>query len=182
MAARPACRMLTAHTAYHRDPKEDTMKSILIATDGSPSAREAVEFGLELAEDQSATAVFAHVAPAVDVVPTSGFGVTAALPHDLTDYDWSSLEQARDLAAARGIEAKIQMLRGQTADEIVAYADSIDADLIVVGSRGHGAVTSALLGSVSRGVLHEARRPVLVVRGPTEQVAETPQETREIPA
>jgi nucleotide-binding universal stress UspA family protein len=57
------------------------------------------------------------------------------------------------------------MLRGETADEIVAYADTIDADLIVVGSRGHGAIASALLGSVSRGVLHEARRPVLVVRG-----------------
>jgi nucleotide-binding universal stress UspA family protein len=49
-------------------------------------------------------------------------------------------------------------------DEIVSYADTIDADLIVIGSRGHGAFLNALLGSVSRGVLHEARRPVLVVR------------------
>ena len=56
------------------------------------------------------------------------------------------------------------MLRGDPVDEIVAYADTVDADLIVVGSRGHGAVASALLGSVSRGVLREARRPVLVVR------------------
>jgi len=57
------------------------------------------------------------------------------------------------------------MLRGDTVDELVAYADTIDADLIVVGSRGHGAIASAVVGSVSRGVLHEARRPVLVVRG-----------------
>jgi nucleotide-binding universal stress UspA family protein len=61
------------------------------------------------------------------------------------------------------IETKL--LKGKPADEIVAYADSIDADLIVVGSRGHGSLTSALIGSVSRGVLREIRRPVLIVRG-----------------
>jgi nucleotide-binding universal stress UspA family protein len=57
------------------------------------------------------------------------------------------------------------VLCGDPVDEIVAYADTIDADVIVVGWRGHGALASALLGSVSRGVLHEAHRPVLVVRG-----------------
>jgi nucleotide-binding universal stress UspA family protein len=35
----------------------------------------------------------------------------------------------------------------------------------VVGSRGHGAIANAVIGSVSRGVLHESRRPVLIVRG-----------------
>jgi nucleotide-binding universal stress UspA family protein len=40
----------------------------------------------------------------------------------------------------------------------------MNADLIVVGSRGHGAITSALLGSVSRGILAESRRPVMIVR------------------
>jgi len=141
------------------------MKKILIATDGSNEAREAVDFGLELADEHAAQVVFVHVAPAVDVVPTSGFGMTGAVPHELTEYDWSPLTDARALAEERGVDARTEMLRGETADEIVAYADTIDADLIVVGSRGHGTLASALLGSVSRGVLREARRPVLIVRG-----------------
>jgi nucleotide-binding universal stress UspA family protein len=141
------------------------MKKILIATDGSDESRQAVDFGLELAEEQGARVVLVHVARAVDVLPTTGFGMTGAVPHDLTDYDWSPLSEARALADERGIDVRTHMLRGEPVDEIVAYADTIDADLIVVGSRGHGTLASALLGSVSRGVLHEARRPVLVVRG-----------------
>ena len=51
------------------------MDRILIATDGSPSADEAVDFGLELAADQGATVTFVDVVPALDVVPMSGFGL-----------------------------------------------------------------------------------------------------------
>ena len=59
------------------------MKKILIATDGSPSAAEAVEFGVELAEEHDAVAIFVHVAPALDVIPVASFGMAArfsALP------------------------------------------------------------------------------------------------------
>jgi nucleotide-binding universal stress UspA family protein len=142
------------------------MHKIVITTDGSDSAREAVGFGLELAaEHDTAEVVFVHVAPEVDVAPMGGFGMTTAAPHEIGDYDLRPLEDAVALAQERGIEARTELLRGETVCEIVAYADTMDADLIVVGSRGHGALSSALLGSVSRGVLHEARRPVLIVRG-----------------
>lgn len=143
------------------------MRKIVIATDGSESAREAIEFGLDLAAEQNAEAIFVHVAPAVDVMPAAGFGISVppSVPHVPDEDDRASLQEAVEIAARHGIDAKTELLKGHPASEIVTYADTIDADLIVVGSRGHGAIASALLGSVSRGVLHESRRPVLVVRG-----------------
>ena len=140
------------------------MKKILVATDGSDSAVEAVEFGLELAAEHDAELIFVHVVPAFDVVPASGFGMGGAFPHEPAYEDRALLEDAAALAEEHGIFASTVLLKGDTVDEIVAYADSHNVDLIVLGSRGHGAIANALLGSVSRGVLRESRRPVLVVR------------------
>ena len=148
------------------------MTKILIATDGSRSAREALAFGLELANAQGAEVVVVHVVPAFDLVGASAFCVPSALPHAPSAVDRAVLEEASTLAEEAGVVVQTAVLRGNPVDEIVAYADSIDADMIVVGSRGHGAVASALLGSVSQEVLHEARRPVLVVRGARQRVHE----------
>ena len=146
--------------------KEVKMKKILIATDGSPSALQAVEFGLELAEEHQAEPIFVHVAPAADVLPVAGFAMAGpvSVPHELAEADRSSLDEAYEIADERGIEARTKLLAGDAAKQIVAYADEIDADLIVVGSRGLGRVSGVLLGSVSRAVLHDAKRPVLIVR------------------
>ena len=52
------------------------MKKILIATDGSPTSLEALEFGLDLAGEEEAEAFVAHVVPALDTVPAGGFGIS----------------------------------------------------------------------------------------------------------
>jgi nucleotide-binding universal stress UspA family protein len=141
------------------------MNKILVATDGSDSAAEALAFGIELATEHGAELILVHVVPAVDLVPVSGFGITSAYPHEPSSEDRALLDDAAAVAEEHDVRAITVLLTGNTVDEIVAYADSHDVDLIVVGSRGHGTIANALLGSVSRGILAESKRPVLIVRG-----------------
>lgn len=140
------------------------MKRILVATDGSPSSADAVEFGVELAAENDAELIFAHVVPEIDLVPATIFSIGGVFPHEPSVEDRALLEDAAEVAAKHGVIATTALLAGETVHEIVAYADSHGVDLIVVGSRGHGVLANALLGSVSRGVLREARRPVCIVR------------------
>ncbi len=144
------------------------MKKILIATDGSASSAEAVDFGVELAAEHEAKVIFVHVAPALDVIPAAGYGMAGGIPrvpHELDAFDRTPLEDAEQIAARAGVEASSELLVGNAVSEIVGYADSQGVDLIVVGSRGHGTLASVLLGSVSRGVLSESKRPVAIIRG-----------------
>jgi len=146
------------------------MKHIVIATDGSPTAVEAVDVGIELAAEQGAEVAFVHVLPADDYLVAGRLAPVLPKPHNVEmDESETALRDAADKAEAAGVQYTLERISGDTVDEIVAVADSAEADLIVIGSRGRGPVTSALLGSVSKGVLGESRRPVLVVRGTLER-------------
>jgi nucleotide-binding universal stress UspA family protein len=142
------------------------MNHLLIATDGSPSAREAVTVGLELAKAQGADVALLHVLPP-DKFRT-GRMASRAIPHDVEiDASEVALEEAGQRAEAEGVAYALERVSGETVETIVGLANEGDADLIVLGSRGRGAAMSALLGSVSNGVLHHAGRPVLIVRDGT---------------
>ncbi len=147
------------------EQKEIAMRKFVIATDGSPASQEAVRYGIELAGEVGAVVHLVHIAPLSDWVAFPAPVPAVKLRHVLSDVDRDSLVNAAEFAREHGVTVTTELLSGDPVDEIVAYADTVDADLIVVGSRGHGALASAVLGSVSLGVLHESRRPVVVARG-----------------
>jgi nucleotide-binding universal stress UspA family protein len=148
------------------------MKQILIATDGSPSAQEAVEVGLELAKEQGADVTFVHVTFSEEAKMARGGSGPHAYTHaEPVDESETALKEAGDAAEKVGISYALERLAGETVPSIVALADAKNADLIVLGSRGRGGVAS-LLGSVSHGVLRQSSRPVLVVK-----TAKAPAET-----
>jgi nucleotide-binding universal stress UspA family protein len=138
------------------------MKTILIATDGSTGATAAVQEGIDLAAQTGASVLFVAVRrPAVPIFGDPYW--QRALSDELARLR-PAVKRALADAEARGIHAEYDILDGDPSDRIVELAGSRDADVIVIGSRGFGAVKSVLLGSVSKRVLHDADRPVLVVR------------------
>ena len=139
------------------------MKQIVIATDGSPSALEAVDVGLELAQEQGADVTFVHVTPA-DTYRVARLGPGHPMPHDVPIDESETALAAAEEAKEAGVAYALERVSGDAVDTIVAVAKRKNADLIVVGSRGLGPVKAALLGSVSRGVLDDAKRPVLIVK------------------
>ena len=138
------------------------MRTILIATDGSAPANAAVAAGLDLAADENAEVVFAHVISILDLSPTTNGGdEPQRVPRAEDD---SVLCAALHRARAARLPARTELLLGYPPKQILRVAREIDADLIVVGSRGLGRMKSAVLGSTSHDVLENSDRPVLVVR------------------
>jgi nucleotide-binding universal stress UspA family protein len=137
------------------------MKTILVATDGSDNAQQAVGVAIELANDSGAELVVTTIR----VMPPIGRG-GASGPILAVEDPAATRAIAADAAAhavEAGLKARAEARAGDPADEIVRLAGEIKADMVVVGTRGLGAISGALMGSVSRSVVRHAGVPVTVV-------------------
>lgn len=135
------------------------MKRILVAVDGSPGSRAAVAEAIVLAGEAGAALVFLAVRHAIPVLGEPFYqrrltGQLGRLRPALAD--------ALAEAERAGIPAESELLEGEVVDSILRAAAARDADLVVVGSRGLGAVAGAVLGSVSRALVERSPLPVLV--------------------
>ena len=138
------------------------MRLIVVGVDGSPAATEAVREATELAAATGAELVLVAAYAPVTVYGEPFFAQAEANADEQPARD--AARAAVEIAAAAGVHATPEVVEGNAASEILHVAELRDADLIVVGSRGLGAFSSAFLGSVSRWLLSHAHIPVLVVK------------------
>jgi nucleotide-binding universal stress UspA family protein len=145
------------------------MNRILIATDGSEFAGEALEQGLAIAEELGALATVLYVRQRPS--PYLGEPNYQDVLTKEARREQTVLEDAKRRARVHAGEVEFEVLEGDAVEEILNLARSRDADLIVVGSRGLGSISSLMLGSVSTAILHQADRPVLVAKTPISAAA-----------
>lgn len=139
------------------------MKSVLLPTDFSENAGRALEFAVEMALRLDSRLIIFHSFHSFyagpHVIPVSEKELRA---EDLEKL-LSVKALAENLAAGRELEIVVESRPGLAADAIVAYADELNAELIVMGTQGATGMDEVLLGSVTSHVIERANVPVLAV-------------------
>lgn len=135
---------------------------ILLAYDGSDWSNRAAKLTGELARQQKGASVW--IVCAMGTIPSS-LGQTAAEPiiSEQTLTGGKLLDEATELVGSK-LEIHRELLFDSPADAIMDVAQTRSCDLIVMGSRGSGALRGLLLGSQSQKVISLAECPVLVVK------------------
>lgn len=144
----------------------DGTRRIVVGVDGSTSSIEALQWAIRQAELTEATveAVIAwHFPPAL-----GGYAWPPVAITETADFAGAAEKVLADAVAsavgdgARGRITEV-VRQGSAAQVLIDQANG--ADLLVMGSRGHGGFTEALLGSVSQHCVHHSRCPVVIIRG-----------------
>jgi nucleotide-binding universal stress UspA family protein len=145
LARRAPCPVVVVPPGAGGEPPLGSDTAIVCGVDGSPHAEDAVRSAAWLAARLPSHLQLVHVADDRDDAPA------------LAD----ALELAR--AAEPRVSVDQESVRGQTADALIAAAERRSAELLVIGSRGRGALRTAVLGSVSTALMARADCPVVVV-------------------
>lgn len=144
---------------------------VLIAYDGSPGAAEAVALAQGIAWPEATNLRVVYVIEPV-AAPISGpwdrgASLAPELDAAISAHARDTVREAVERLASAGRSVDGFEVRGRAGSAIVAQALEFQADLVIVGSRGHGTIASLLLGSTSSEIVDHASCPVLVARAAT---------------
>jgi nucleotide-binding universal stress UspA family protein len=144
------------------------VRRVLVPVDFSESARPIVEYARDIAKDRGAGVTLLHVvstpSPAFDAPK-----VAAAKPKvaaDLRERAEKDIEPLAALVRAAGVPVDSTVLFGAPSREIVTFARSSGADLLVIGTHGRTGLKHVFLGSVAEDVVRRCPCPVITLRLP----------------
>jgi len=141
---------------------------ILLATDGSEEARQAAQAAAELSKDTGSEVHVAYVLPSPRELRGHHVYSEEVMKSVLEQAEGEANsfleEQAKQVRESGGKVAETHLEAGQPDKEIVRLSEDLGVGTIVIGSRGLGAVSRAVMGSVSESVTRHAHCPVFVVR------------------
>lgn len=145
------------------------IKKILCPVDGSDQSGKALDFAVDLAKRYPARLELLFVTQPLmteDIFAMGTLAIPVDLPQeDLEQYGQRVLDKAEQIANQQGVTDLGRTLRqGDPAGTIIDYAQDIQADMIVIGSRGLGDLSSLLMGSVSHKVAHDAKCTCVTVK------------------
>jgi nucleotide-binding universal stress UspA family protein len=140
------------------------MKKIILPTDGSENAVRAGRFAAELALEEGAEVLVVSVAEPAAYPGFEDTAVTAAI----RDFASSMADQEAGRLRAAGVPVETLVVESEQAyDGILQAAAECNADMIVMGTHGRGALARALIGSVADKIVRHASIPVLLVPSTT---------------
>ncbi len=156
---------LRVHSSREESEMNVLPRVLLLATDGSQDAVLAARTATDLSNRSGAELNVVHVGRSISthvqptIAPERFSLLFAGEAQKLLD------EQVESIKYTGGKVSGVHLKLGNPSDEILELAEDLEADLIIMGSRGLGPVDRLVVGSVSEAVVHRAVRPVLVVRG-----------------
>ena len=140
-------------------------RHVLVAFDGSKEAELALDHAIAMAQVYRARmALVAVVAPPPLLAWQAPGGMRGMHETEQAELD-AALRRAAD-RVPDDMSVTTRLLDGDPARELLRAARDGDHDVLVMGSRGRGRMTAALLGSVSNRVMHDAEIPVIVIHRP----------------
>ena len=142
-------------------------RHVLVAFDASPEAQLALAHAVAMAQVYRAKVALVAVVPPPPLLAWQAPGGMRGIHEAEQEELEKALREAAD-GVPDDLSVTTQLLDGDPARELLRLAREGDFDVIVMGSRGRGRVTAALLGSVSNRVMHDADVPVIVIHRPSD--------------
>ena len=138
------------------------IKTVLALTDGSKNSRSALRYAVEICRNFEASL---HILSVVEDMPSYiNLEVGEEFMAKIQETIKSEVVNCSGYCETSGIQCTGMIRHGVPYEEIVAYAEEIDADLIVLSTHGHTGLSHILLGSVAEKIVRHAPCPVLTTR------------------